>query len=64
MAIHLKTYSIPDILTEDIVVSTENTAKISQRLRKTNRALIKKMKKIRRKEKKSWQKSFLRNFKI
>lgn len=63
MAIHVKTYSIPDTLTEDIVVASENTAKISRRLRKTNRSLTKKMKAIGRKEKRSWQKSLLRNSK-
>ena len=63
MAIHVETYSIPDSLTEDIVVAGENTAKISRRLRKTNRSLTKKMKAIGRKEKRSWQKSLLRNSK-
>lgn len=63
MAIHFETYSIPDILTKDIAVASENTAKISRRLRKTNRSLTKKMKAIGRKEKRSWQKSLLRNSK-
>lgn len=63
MAIHFETYSIPDTLTEDIVVPREKMAKISRRLRKTNRSLTKKMKAIGRKEKRSWQSSLLRNAK-
>ena len=61
MAIHFETYTIPDSLTEEVTVAGENTAKISKRLRKTNRSLVKKMKAIGRKEKRSWQKSLLRN---
>lgn len=61
MAIHFETYTIPDSLTEEVAVASENTAKISKRLRKTNRSLVKKMKAIGRKEKRSWQKSLLRN---
>lgn len=61
MAIHFENYSLPNDLTENIVVSSENTAKISRRLRQTNRSLVRKMKAIGRKEKRSWQKSLLRN---
>lgn len=61
MAIHFETYTIPDSLTVEVTVASENTAKISNRLRKSNRNLVKKMKAIGRKEKRSWQKSLLRN---
>lgn len=61
MAIHFETHSIPDILTNDVVVTNEKTAKISSRLRKSNRRLVKRMKAIDRKEKMSWQKSLIRN---
>ena len=63
MSIHFESYSLPNALKEDIVVSSEDTAKISKRLKKTNRGLVKKMKVIGRKEKRSWQKSILRNSK-
>lgn len=63
MSLHFESYSLPDALKENTVVSSENTAKISKRLRKTNSSLVKKMKAIRRKEKRSWQKSLLRNSK-
>ncbi|HIR89313.1 MAG TPA: hypothetical protein IAC96_10210 [Candidatus Fimimorpha faecalis] len=61
MAIHFETHSIPNALTGDIEVPNEATTKISKRLTKTNRKLVKKMKVIDRKEKRSWQKSLLRN---
>lgn len=61
MSVHFKTYSIPVALTEDATVKKEDTAKISKRSKKTNRILAKKMTAIDRKDKKSWQKSLLRN---
>lgn len=63
MAVHFETYTIPDSLTKEVTVASEHTAKIAKRLRKTNRSLVKKMKAIGRKEKRSWQKSLLRNSK-
>lgn len=63
MSIQFEIHSIPHILTENVVVASDDTAKISKRLRKTNRKLAKKMKAIDRKEKRSWQKSRLRNSK-
>lgn len=63
MSLHFESYSLPDALKENTVVSSENTAKISNRLKKTNHSLQKKMKAIDRKEKRSWQKSLLRNSK-
>ena len=63
MPIKFETHSIPDVLTKDVIVTNENTAKISVRLRKTNRKLVKRMRAIDRKEKMSWQKSFVRNIK-
>lgn len=61
MSIHFETYSIPSVLTKDVIIAAEDTAKISQQLSKTNRNLVKKMKAIDRKEKRSWQKSLIRN---
>lgn len=61
MAVHFESYTIPDSLTKEVTVASEHTAKISRRLRKTHRSLVKKMKAIGRKEKRSWQKSLLRN---
>jgi len=61
MSIKFETYSISDILTKNAEVTREDTVKISKRLKKTNRKLVKKMKAIDRKEKRSWQKSLLRN---
>ena len=63
MALHFESYSLPDALKENTVVSSENTDKISKRLKKANNSLVKKMKAIGRKEKRSWQKSHLRNSK-
>ena len=63
MSIQFEIHSIPHILTENVVVESDDTAKIYKRLRKTNRKLAKKMKAIDRKEKRSWQKSRLRNSK-
>ena len=63
MSLHFESYSLPDALKKNTVVSSENKAKISKRLRKTNHSLIKKMKAIEHKEKRSWQKSLLRNYK-
>lgn len=61
MSIFFESYSLPDVLTEDFVVTKEEVAEISKRLRKTNHKLTKKMKAIDRKEKRSWQNSLLRN---
>lgn len=63
MSINFEIHSIPSVLTGDVVATNEATAEISKRLRKTNRKLVKKMKAIDRKEKKSWQKSLVRNSK-
>ena len=63
MSLHFESYSLPDALKKNTIVPSENTDKISKRLRKTNYSLIKKMRAIERKEKRSWQKSLLRNFK-
>ena len=63
MSMNFETHSIPDILTNDIIITNDKTSKISKRLRKTNRKLVKRMKAIDRKEKASLQKSLVRNLK-
>ena len=63
MSINFETHSIPDILTNDSIITNDKTSKISKRLRKTNRKLVKRMKAIDRKEKASLQKSLVRNLK-
>ena len=63
MPIQFKNYSIPSALTKDVVVTEEDEEKISKRSRKTNRKLAMKMRVIDRKDKRSWQKSLLRNSK-
>jgi hypothetical protein len=65
MSIHFEEFSLPEILTKDveIIVTSENADKISRRIQKTNRSLSRKMKLIGKREKKSWQKSRLRNSK-
>lgn len=42
MALHFESYSLPNALKENTIVSSENTAKISKRLRKANSSLVKK----------------------
>lgn len=61
MAITFEYHEIPKTLIGDVVVPTEEIAKITIRLRKTSRNLNRRMKLIDRKEKKSWQKSRVRN---
>lgn len=63
MPIQFKNYSIPSALTKDVAITEEDEEKISKRSRKTNRKLAMKMRAIDRKDKRSWQKSLLRNSK-
>ncbi len=61
MAISFKTCSMPSSLMEQAVVPSDESGKVSSRLAKTNQKLETSMKAIDRKERKSWQKSMLRN---
>ena len=61
MAISFKTCSMPLSLEEQAAVPADESGKVSSRLAKTNQKLETSMKAIDRKERKSWQKSMLRN---
>lgn len=61
MSIYFETHTLPDALTETASVSAEDTNEIVLRLQKSNRRLSKKMNAIDRREKRTWQKSSLRN---
>ena len=61
MSVSFEIHSLSDYLKEDIPLSESAVVKISKRLKKTNRKLIRKMKAIDQKEKRNWQKSIIRN---
>lgn len=61
MSIYFETHTLPKALTETVSVAVEDTNEIVLRLQKSNRRLSKKMIAIERREKRTWQKSSLRN---
>lgn len=61
MSIFFETHTLPVALTETVSVAVEDTNEIISRLQKSNRRLSKKMNAIERREKRTWQKSSLRN---